>query len=42
MVVAPQELYGDALLPWLDELHEEQVNDGVFTEQHRTSGYPFS
>jgi len=36
-----QHLYRDAILPYLDRRHEEQVADGVTEEEDKSSNYPF-
>ncbi|KAI5124771.1 hypothetical protein M0805_005405 [Coniferiporia weirii] len=36
-----ERLYGDAILPYLDMMHSEQVKNGVIEGDCKTSNYPF-
>lgn len=35
------DLYRDAILPWLDDLHAKQVADGITTADNQDRTYPF-
>lgn len=36
-----QNLYRDALLPYLDEKHKEQVEKGITTDSTEDQNYPY-
>jgi len=41
MAYKGQRLYRDTILPYLDKCHAEQVVAGIFTEDDRSSQYPY-
>lgn len=36
-----QRLYRDAILPYLDEKHAQQIKDGIIQEDDKGTSYPY-